>query len=224
MSTAKPPGAPQARFSIISGELTLLYPPEFQVEDPFGPTKPYRTFYGAPTERTQGHCYPAIMSVGAGDPLIRYEDAASKHYTPNPPTGGIVLQEILPSCLTKKTSTDEDLMNLVAGPASMEGFTPVSQIVDYKLSGHQIFFAAAQAFSKDVDSIRRPSVGMTLVAMVCMKYKERILLWTVTANDAVILNQLLAVRIQFGTDAPWPLVPFKLASTDVKPDKNNQPR
>ena len=224
-SVEDPPGTPPpATFHLPNSDITFQYPAEFHIENPAEiEHRNYRAAHGAPEERLSIGCDPILLEVGAGNPLISVQPADAKHFVPDPPTGGIVLQELMSRCFNAK-STEDAFAGIVDAVRHMDGYTPLASMVSYKLNENFTLFAGSAAYSKDKDGVRRPSVGQTLVASVGMRYKERFFLWTITANDPEIFNQLLGVRLQFGADRPWPLVPFRAGKTDGKGDKNAIPR
>jgi len=215
-----------AKFLLPSTEMTLLYPSTFRTEDPakIG-NHNYRAIFGDPEKREK--CFPALLEIGAGDPLIRVHDEKEEHIIPDPPTGGIVLQEILPACdddANKKVPLEDKMGGLVARPGAMDGFRRLASIISYPINRNLIFLGTAMAFSKDMDGVRRASAGQTLMASVCMSYRSRLFLWTITANDRDVMNQLLQIQLRFADDKfPWPLVPFTFQPDDGKGNKDAVP-
>jgi hypothetical protein len=219
------PNEPPPVYLLPGTDISFQFSKDFRIEDPTTVShKAYRSVMGSPEDRAAGGCYPVLIALGAGDFGDHFQDARAEHFVPDPPTGGIVLQEIMPRCLDETRSEDDRLALLVAGPRSMGGYNPIAGIIRSKMGEATTMFSAVQAYSKDTDGIRRASSGITLIASLSMRYKGRIFLGSFTANDPGVLSQVTSVTVQFGSGEPSLLVPFRLGLDDHKGNKNALPR
>ncbi len=210
VSVVDPPGSPQrATFAIPESDMVVQYSPDFRKEDP-EQQRSFRASFGDPKDGEKDGCYPIHIQVGAGNPLIHYEPEDSKHFSPEPPTGGLTLQEVMRRCKAADESDDDFVAGIVAVLRKRQGFTPAASMIDYDIDKAHVILSIVSADTKDADGKRRASAGKTLIAMIGVLYQGRMFLFTATANDVAILNQLLTVRLQFHNDLPWPLVPFQL--------------
>jgi hypothetical protein len=218
------PEGPTVTFVLPGTTLSVIYPKDFRVEDRPGVAhRNYRAMFGDPESTGPNQCFPVLITLGTGDPEIHTQDPNAAHWVPDPPSGGVVVQEIKANCLDKNEPAADRLIDLVTGPGHMEGHHLLASGVNYKLGKNEICFAATFAFSADVDGIRRASSGQTYLANASTNYHGRIFLWTFAANDREVLNRLLKVWVQFDKDHPWPLVPFSIVPDDGKGNEGTVP-
>ena len=130
-------------FPLPSTDAELVYSKDFHMEEPVNiEHRTYRAAFGDPDKRNT--CYPILLELGAGDPLVRSQDRATDHFTPIAPTGGIVLQEIVATCpnsLEDGVKNDDAFGDLVDSISGRDGLQRIASTSPTSSAAMGLFLA-----------------------------------------------------------------------------------